>query len=57
MKRMPKYADRSGQGKKLDGIVVNGNVGVINTAESLRIINSTMAGIIDRGDARTADAP
>ncbi|MFE2871849.1 hypothetical protein [Embleya sp. NPDC059259] len=56
LKRMPEYADRSGQGKKLDGIVVNGNVGVINTAESLRIINSTMAGIIDRGDARTADA-
>ncbi|WP_031159501.1 hypothetical protein [Streptomyces durhamensis] len=49
---MPQYAENSGENGQGSRI----NIGVINIANSLKIINSNMAAVMQRGDTQAAEA-
>ncbi|GAA1993739.1 hypothetical protein [Kitasatospora viridis] len=55
-KGMQDYTERSGSGKPAANLTVMGSIGSVQIAESIQIIGSNLAAIMDRGSARTAEA-
>ncbi|MFJ8444024.1 hypothetical protein [Kitasatospora griseola] len=54
--QMPEYAERSGMGEPRPPVTINGNVGQVNIADTIRFIGANVAAIMARGDDRSAAA-
>ncbi|MER7760694.1 hypothetical protein [Streptomyces sp. NPDC097619] len=54
--QMQEYTNRSGMGEPRQPVTIHGNVGAVNIAETIQIIGSNVAAIMERGDERSAAA-